>query len=30
MASLIAEMRRDYPNNEMLRSLPGSTESPRD
>ena len=30
MASLIAEMRHDYPNNEMLRSLPNSTESPRD
>ena len=30
MASLIAEMRDDYPDNEMLRSLPDSTESPRD
>lgn len=28
MASLIAEMRHDYPNNETLRSLFDSTESP--
>ena len=30
MASLIAEMRDDYPNSEMLQALPDSTESPRD
>ena len=29
MASLIAEMRHDYPSNETLRSLSDSTESPR-